>query len=73
MITGKIPQKYIDFAKSIVETAKEAGCQTIDFKFRPGFPNTDWRDEIHVSWNRGRHNEPAQVCVQSQQYENFEV
>lgn len=70
MQTGKIPDKYIELAKRLVEMVKAEGCYEVNFEFKP---SSDWFDDVKVHWRRGRHDEPAKVHISSQQHEYLDV
>lgn len=68
----QIPQSELDFCRKVIELAKEHGCSSVTFKYRPPHIAEFWY-EIEASWQRGRHNEAAKVHVQTGQHAWFEV
>ena len=53
-----IPEKHIEFCKAVAALAREHELDRVSLQFRPGF-HDDWRDEIVMNWEQGRHGEDS--------------
>ena len=53
-----IPQKYIDFCKTVATLARELGLEKVGMTISTGF-GEQWRDDVQMHWSRGRHGEDS--------------
>lgn len=54
-----IPEKHVEFAKAVARLAKEMGIQNMNVTYRPSYFRDDWKGDISIYWEQGRHGEDA--------------
>ena len=51
-----IPQKYLDLCAEVAALCRAADLTRAGFAFTPGH-ESQWHDQIQMSWSAGRHDE----------------
>lgn len=62
----QIPERYVEFAKKVVELAGELKIHHLSCTFTPAILAKDWNGDIKFSMQSGRHYEDARkVFIES--------
>lgn len=54
-----IPQSHVEFCKEVAKLAAKHNLNKFGLTFQPGFDD-EWRDQITVNWECGRHGDAIQ-------------
>lgn len=55
----EIPAEVKSFALQVARLAAKNGLQKFTGRFSMGWDKSKWREDVHFSWEAGRHNEDA--------------